>query len=717
MDQHAVEPKKVTSPSKSKTKSSNASNEQTVNVKRSKIEKHEKSNDGGKLTTNTRTVTTSSSSSSGASISAATNLFGLRTLTAKATALFEPPQESSTDPTPSEQELKREKEREKLKEKEKEKLKEQEKDTTSPQMDSTESGFLRRLIQRNSKRSATRSSNSSNTNNRAPPAEERMVESASETVAKSKVQVSTSCLNMKATPESSLTKLDESRSALSYEQNIEETRKDIKREIMSVGSTGLNAMLNTHNLTAHSSSASSVKEAVATTSPQKPKSGAAARQRYLPQDINSLERKVAMTTNTTANESYASSTSSLLSKCSQQEIFQSTSIIREITASQASSVNSLSSVSKLSEHHYEKKPKIVGLSAFQQKISRSNDSVVRYATSNGSNAHSTNSLDAADETHKFSSQEQKQRKVVEKSRSFRTYQEESYATPTAVHNNMPSLPDLTLNLRVPYNDFQHNAKNNADTVVPLMELQGGKATRANTTRTESTGNLIATSSSYNFTKNIAVKSSPTKTVALAPSSAGAQDESNNGDLLVKSPFINVLRKPTSTTSLEEKPAVVTVSAANNNRKSVEQINAPKASPISLITVVPPIAEVLKAEQQLRPKVLHLRDSNASIDTSTSTDDLKVTPTIAPVPLREKAKQKANVAVANVRNSMDILAANAKDVERKSAPAPVGQTGKAQSVKVTRRSTSLLDSPSAHSQSGSEERGGVLKVSLIRIEMR
>ncbi|XP_050326453.1 LOW QUALITY PROTEIN: serine-rich adhesin for platelets [Bactrocera neohumeralis] len=706
LDQHAVEPKKVASPSKSKTKSTNASNEQTVNVKRSKIEKHERSNDGGKLTTNTTTITTTSSSSSSGSITAATNLFGLRTLTAKATALFEPPQESSTDPTPSEQELKREKEREKLK-KEKEKMKEKdkdkEKDAASTQMETTESGFLRRLIQRNSKRSTTRNNNnsSSNTPNSVPAAEEKMELSQSETDAKTKMQVSTSCLDMKPTPEPSLTKLDKSRSALSYEQNIEETRKDIKREILAVGSTGLNAMLNAHNLTAHSSSANNVKEAAATTSPPKPKSGAAARQRYMPQDIGSLERKVTTNANITAHDSYASSTSSLLSKSSQQEIFQSTSIIREITASQASSVNSLSSVSKLSEHHYEKKPKIVGLSAFQQKISRSNDSVVRYAASNGSNAHSTSSLDAADETHAYSSQEQKQRKVVEKSRSFRTYQEDAYATPTAMHNNMPSLPDLTLNLRVPYNDFAHNAKDHAEHGALDAELQGDKATRATTPRTESAGNLTTTSSNYNFTKNIVVKSTPSKTVT--------PDESNKGDLLVKSPFINVLRKPTSTTSLEEKPLVVTVSAANSNRKSVEQINTPKPSPISLVTVVPPAAEVLKAEQQLRPKVLHLRDSNASLDTSTSTDDPKLTPTTAAVPLREKSKLKSNVAVANVRNSMDVLAANAKDVERKSAPAPVVQSAKAQSVKTTRRSTSLLDSPPAHSQSGNEERGGAVKL--------
>uniref|UniRef100_A0A034V1M2 DUF4739 domain-containing protein n=2 Tax=Bactrocera dorsalis TaxID=27457 RepID=A0A034V1M2_BACDO len=270
-----------------------------------------------------------------------------------------------------------------------------------------------------------------------------------------------------------------------------------------------------------------------------------------------------------------------------------------------------------------------------------------------------------------------------------------------MHNNMPSLPDLTLNLRVPYNDFAHNAKDNADNGAMDVELQGDKATRATTPRTESAGNLTATSSSYNFTKNIVVKSTPTKTVA--------PDESNKGDLLVRSPFINVLRKPTSTTSLEEKPLVVTVSAANSNRKSVEQINAPKASPISLVTVVPPAAEVLKAEQQLRPKVLHLRDSNASLDTSTSTDDPKLTPTTAAVPLREKSKLKSNVAVANVRNSMDVLAANAKDVERKSAPAPVVQSAKAQSVKTTRRSTSLLDSSPAHSQSGNEERGGAVKL--------
>ncbi|XP_004517552.2 serine-rich adhesin for platelets isoform X2 [Ceratitis capitata] len=719
LDQHAVESKKTTSPTKSaKTKSTTSSNEQILHVKRSKIEKLEKGNEsGGKSTLLSTTTTTNNSSST---ITAATSLFGLRTLTAKATALFEPPQESSTDPTPSEQELKREKEREKLKEKEKEKIKEKEKETTNAAgVESSESGFLRRLIQRNSKRSGSRSNATGNSNQ---PTDVKSDASQSVVDAKSKVQISTSCMDMKQTPESSLTKLDKSRSAISYEQNIEETRKDIKREIMSVGSTGLNAMLNTHKLTTQNEQ--SMKDAVTlsatTTSPQKPKSGAAARQRYLPQDIGSLDRKLGVTASsstTTATESYTSSTSSILSKCSQQEVFQSTSIIREITASQASSVNSVCSLSKSTEHHFEKKPKIVGLSAFQQKISRSNDSVGRFAGSNGSlSANSTTSLDAAGETRSHNIQEQKQRKIVEKSRSFRIYQEDAYnsASP-AVHNNMPSLPDLTMNLRVPcYNELAKDS--------PVAEARDlGTTPRA----TESTGNL--TVNNYNFTKNITVKGTPTKLTPLSPVNSfataelsAAHEPTSSNDLLSKSPFINVLRKPTSSTSLEEKPVVLTVNASSSTRKSVEQINTiTKAAPVSLITVVPPqMPDLVKVEpqqqlqQQLRPKVLHLRDSNASIETSTSTstDDLRLTPTTAAVvSLREKpTKAKPSATVSSARNSMDLLA-GAKDVERKSAPAPVAQTNKMQSVKTTRRSTSLMDSPPpASSPNGSEERSGVSK---------
>ncbi|XP_053962495.1 probable serine/threonine-protein kinase DDB_G0282963 isoform X2 [Anastrepha ludens] len=700
LDKHVVDSKKTTSPLKSKSKSSASSNEQILNVKRSKIEKLEKSSESGKSTISTSTSTSSTS------ITAATNLFGLRTLTAKATALFEPPQESSTDPTPSEQELKKEKEKVK------------EKSSTNTGSETTESGFLRRLIQRNSKRSVSRSNPASNTNNSdnkdVVAVEVPMDVCQSEHEAKSKMQISTSCMDMKSTPDSSVTKLDKSRSALNYEQNIEETRKDIKREIMSVGNTGMNAVLNAHNMASVGNSNNNIKEPA--TSPQKPKSGAAARQRYMPQDIGSLDRKTNShsTTTATTSESYASSTSSILSKCSQQEIFQSTSIIREITASHASSVNSVSSTHK-SEHHFEKKPKIVGLSAFQQKISRSNDSVGRFASTGNSNANSTNSLDTAGDVSTYKSQEQKQRKLVEKSRSFRTYQDDAHSTTTAVHNNMPSLPDLTLNLRVPcYNDFALNTKDTAATTPDRstslgFEVNEQEAVRLTTPRTESAGNLTA--SSYNFSKNVVVKSSPTKLVALSqPSSSVAENDEleSKNDLLAKSPFISVLRKPTSTTSLEEIPAVVTV-CANNNKKSVEQNNATKkGSSISLVAVVPPTQEVAKMEQQqLRPKVLHLRDSNASIDTSTSTDDLKLTPSTAAVPLREKPKVQVNVTGGSIRTSMDILAANYNEVERKSAPTPVVQTNKAHSFKTTRRSSSLLDNP-PNSRNASEERNAAAK---------
>ncbi|KAH8237298.1 hypothetical protein KR038_009372 [Drosophila bunnanda] len=407
------------------------------------------------------TVTTSSSS------------YGLRAMTTKPNAVLETRGESSTD---CDDFLANERERE------------------------SESGFLRRLIHRNSKRSIARANDGVEDTD------------SSQSVAK-KLQISTSCLEAAAREPVSLP--DKARSATSHEQNILETRQIIKREIHNEGKHGLNAIVSNYGVHPHPPT------------PLKPKSGPAARQRYLPKELGaapSQQEKTPLSNDVT----------NLLSKSSRgNDTFQSTTLVREQQTKVESST------------HFERKPRIVGLSAFQQKLSRSTDSV-------GQHSSSSNSLETSTDEPSPLYYEEKQRKTVEKARSFRNYQEEGVESPS-VHNNMPSLPDLSLSFRVPAYYKQTPQSPVCSPISPSakcvslgFEINDNKLLQA---RAESTGQLPSPG----------VKSSPQRAVSTTKLLVGSPGPTNisqieqNIDLIVKSPLVSVLRKSGNVTQPEKLP--------------------------------------------------------------------------------------------------------------------------------------------------------------------
>ncbi|XP_033151737.1 mucin-17 isoform X1 [Drosophila mauritiana] len=458
------------------------------------------------ITSTTKTTSSSSTTS---------QIFGLRGLTSKSNALLENRGESSTD---GDDFLANEREKE------------------------NEGGFLRRLIHRNSKRSIARANDGVEDTD------------SSQSVAK-KLQISTSCLE--AAARDAVQVPDKSRSATSHEQHIQETRQTIKREIHNEGKHGLNAMVSNYGVHPHPPTA------------LKPKSGPAARQRYMPKELGAAPLEKITSGNDVTN---------LLSKSSRgNDTFQSTTLVRE----QQNKVETST--------HFERKPRIVGLSAFQQKLSRSSDSV-------GQHSSSSNSLETSTDEPSPLYYEEKQRKTVEKSRSFRNYEDEAVDS-TAVHNNMPSLPDLSLSFRVPayYKQTPQSPCSpispNAKCVSLGFEINDNKLLQA---RAESTGQLPSSA------KISPQKATPTKLIVSSPGSADISKIEENIDLIVKSPLVNVLRKSGNvadklpkeqTTPTKQRPklldlgAKMTAPAANPSpspasplTKSAKLSNSPPTTP-------------------------------------------------------------------------------------------------------------------------------------------
>ncbi|XP_020815615.1 mucin-17 [Drosophila serrata] len=424
------------------------------------------------LVTTKRTKTIEQSSIS-STVTTSSSSYGLRALTTKPNAVLETRGESSTD---CDDFLANERERE------------------------SESGFLRRLMHRNSKRSIARANDGVEDTD------------SSQSVAK-KLQISTSCLEAAAREPVSLP--DKARSATSHEQNILETRQIIKREIHNEGKHGLNAIVSNYGVHPHPPT------------PLKPKSGPAARQRYLPKELGavpSLQEKTPLSNDVT----------NLLSKSSRgNDTFQSTTLVREQQTKVETST------------HFERKPRIVGLSAFQQKLSRSTDSV-------GQHSSSSNSLETSTDEPSPLYYEEKQRKTVEKARSFRNYQEEGVESPS-VHNNMPSLPDLSLSFRVPAYYKQTPQSPICSPISPSakcvslgFEINDNKLLQA---RAESTGQLPSPGAKSSPQRAV----STTKLLVGSPGPTNISQIEQNIDLIVKSPLVSVLRKSGNVTQPEKQP--------------------------------------------------------------------------------------------------------------------------------------------------------------------
>ncbi|SPP75754.1 serine-rich adhesin for platelets isoform X2 [Drosophila guanche] len=424
--------------------------------------------------------------------------------------------------------------------------------------ESAESGLLRRLIHRNSKRSIARANDGLEDTD------------SSQSVAK-KLQISSSCLD--AAFREPLPIPDKSRTATIHQQNVEhvqESRQMIKREIHNEASHshghGRNAIVNNLGV------------GIGITAPPqmatKPKSGPAARQRYIPQELGASAPAA------TLSSSHSNDVTNLLSKSTRgNDTFQSTTLVLEQQVKAETTDRA----------HFERKPRIVGLSAFQQKLSRSSDSM-------GHNSSSSNSLETSTDEPSPLYYEEKQRKTVEKSRSFRNYQEEreSVVESTVVHNHMPSLPDLSISFRLPSYYKQPSARSppqsprsplspNAKCVSLGFEINDNKLLQG---RAESVGQLPALAkSSLQRSNKLLVQSSP--------GPANISQIEQNIDMIVKSPLVSVLRKSatvsaqlseeqtTQTAKLQpERPRLLDLGKKNITSTAMAICSPSPASPLS-----------------------------------------------------------------------------------------------------------------------------------------
>uniref|UniRef100_A0A1A9W3N9 DUF4739 domain-containing protein n=1 Tax=Glossina brevipalpis TaxID=37001 RepID=A0A1A9W3N9_9MUSC len=501
-----------------------------------------------------------------------------------------------------------------------------------------------------------------------------------------KLQISTSCFE--ATGNSMVnihSALDKSRSEISYEKNVEERRREIKREIHSEGKIGLSALLNNYVLPSANKDDRLLDKNVS-----KPKSGPAARQRYMPQNISnesicSLEKQI-------VSEKFVQPGDQPLPKSCNNESFQSTSIIKEITST-------LQAPNK-QDYHFEKKPKIVGLSAFQQKISRSTEHFGRGSSSNVS----LKSYDRSDEeifshSHTYT---QKQRKSVEKSKSFRTYGE-TKENVTSVHNNMPSLPDLSLNTKVPFcKDFFFNGKEYSSPSPPEpidsdhqsslgFEINDNKLIKSDGEKRRSY---------CNYDKNIILTTTPANIITgnnkppgnsklLTPSAVVSNlshssicnknitEIENNIDIIVKLPCVSVIRKSIILDEEEEQQVNNMMrSVGGEQRKSIEKA-------------------------QNRSDIMNLTKEK-----SASEDILSMTHSNGSVVLRDKTysiKNKSNFAKNNCSDT------ETQEVERKSAPDI--SNGIKLTKSFTRRTSGVIDGSELDNASVPE----FMKIQLNRVD--
>ncbi|XP_037814943.1 putative uncharacterized protein DDB_G0277255 isoform X2 [Lucilia sericata] len=604
-----------------------------------------------KITNSSSTQSTNSTNNSTTTTTSTTNIFGLRNLTAKASAMFESKDSLQTEEIIKKTEVSK---------------KTEVVDKTSQPMETTETGFLRRLMHRNSKRSIAKAN--------AEEGDQDELDKKQNEPKKIQMSVTNNTVTSSNFVEKSTSEF------VTYESTVEEKRKEIKREIYQEGKImGLSAVTNNFALPAKD------ERRVEDKSPSKPKSGPAARQRYLPQNISNEDLVKISEEKSVAKES-------ILSKSLNNETFQSTSLIREITKQQSS----MNTSPTKNDHHYEKKPKIVGLSAFQQKVSRSNDSFAR-SSSNTSMVSLDKSDDEITSNKRLQTYEQKQRKSVEKSRSFRAYgeQKEDICSST-VHNNMPSLPDLSLNLRVPYyKDFIVNEKEYSSPSPPELldekhtslgfEINDNKLVKPERESRKSFSNydknIIMTTSSTGLG---ASKTTPTKLLTPAAVVAPFNNSTtnscnkniseieNNIDLIVKSPFVSVIRK--------------SINLTEEQADEVTKVTAPATF----------------STEKVRPTVLSLKKEK-----SLSEDNVLSSPSTASVTLRDKAAVKTNT-----QYSSSSIETSTREIERKSAPAVNNKTTNGFRCNSTRRSSSVMESSEIKQRSTVPE---FMKIQLNRVD--
>lgn len=392
--------------------------------------------------------------------------------------------------------------------------------STTSTLEKKDEGFFKRLLHRNSKKV------------------KKQFNEVDSSVEESKLKMSTEQLN-------------------DYHQKIEETRKEIRKEILSEAKSSLSAMLNTFILSPSSDHENDTEndrkqeyEYELLSKIHKPKSGPAARQRIIPKDLSNsplsenkhiTEKSPSVSLQGIQSEDLSHSKFRL--KGSPDIVHESPvkyfKFPKEIIDSnfktlQTSEANNETSSYKDTEisfdkqisctgsgeisksEHFEKReksqPKIVGLSPFQQKVTRVESSTL--------------------DNHGIRPVFSKQRKSVEKSKSFRYYSENTDSqmeNNLKKHENIPSLPDLSFTRKkiVDKPEFMP--------VSSSFEINDNNLLNQHRHQEEQ---LPLSQSIY--TKNIILTTSKPSTAVK-----NITEIEENIDKLVKSPFEMVLRKPTS----------------------------------------------------------------------------------------------------------------------------------------------------------------------------
>ncbi|XP_055907903.1 putative mediator of RNA polymerase II transcription subunit 26 isoform X3 [Eupeodes corollae] len=526
-----------------------------------------------------------------------------------------------------------------------------------------ESGFFRRFVYRNSKRGASKTITSSTSNSKMADELDSQPESK----------------KPNPPPIETNSKTIETKSA-EYSQKVEETRKEIRRDILSTGNSALSAMLNTFILSPESEKmvAHATNENITISQPgSKPKSGPAARQRYIPKDLQQPQMMMDVDVNlkhsrtsldssekaeSHMREEFISKTIALskISKSHTEESFQSTTLVREINA-----------MRDQQKEHFEKKPKMLGMSAFQQKMSRSNDSF--------NMSSSTDSVEML-----LGSDLRKRGKSVEKSKSFRTYIEskEDKEIPS-LRNQVPSLPDLS---QKSDNDLEDEKHLSLGFEINDNNLVKQKSSDLPLTHGIYTKNIILTTSK-NMPSRIQTKSPLLGTSAC---STNISEIEQNIDMLVKSPFVSVLRKSaTISDSVASKLAPnVTISPMPNKRVDV------------IAKVENKIDRILRTED----KDLFIPPATpaAPPPTPATPPPILVAPTIVHSPTKVQMREKPKI-VADSENRKSLR-------ERNSSPQTTASS-KSNSFHRSRRSSSVIESSSPSTKGVPE----FMKIQLNRVD--
>ncbi|XP_055390289.1 uncharacterized protein DDB_G0283357-like isoform X2 [Condylostylus longicornis] len=421
---------------------------------------------------------------------------------------------------------------------------------------------------------------------------------------------------------------------LEYSKQVEQTRNEIRREIMNEANTGLSLMLNNFILSKSETSNNKMNAEKPIPSPSKPiisankpKSGPAARQRIMPKDITTSpnssfkssseileqhynnsnqqqqyedEQKVNLkqrfsdssdgsrgsmdmlklsniSLSTSPDYKYNSRGSQMNS--SNEEIFNSETYIRDI------SENSKTQTEHFEKHHHITQSKSVNL--YQQKLHRSE-----------------NLLDTLLEVPT------KQRKSVEKSKSFRLYNGNSnnFEINSSLQkaDNMPSLPDLTFS-RKSFEDLEHAEE---------ASLSLGFEINDNNLINKNSRSCTSQEDTFPLRQGIFTKNIILTTVNPKQSKNISEIEESIDKLLVKSPPQLIMRKSASASesinSNTQAQNVIVTHMYRKNSPERHQTSSEFKVPSASISIRSEASKPIRISNQLSANNLSAKENRKSL---------------------------------------------------------------------------------------------------------